>query len=86
MPLSVVLARELYTFSIGYYSKSKECLKVVKVLPDPLPQFTSFKKTRLARRFLLRETYPRARYTVILTKEKQCRKKNVFPFNLLGSL
>ena len=25
---------------IDYYSKSKECLKVVKVLPDPLPQHT----------------------------------------------
>ena len=37
--LSLVLARELYTFSIGYYSKSKECLKVVKVLQDPFPQF-----------------------------------------------
>ena len=33
------LARELYTFSIGYYNKSKECLKAVKVLPDPLPQY-----------------------------------------------
>ena len=38
MPPSLILARELYTFSIGYYSKSKECLKFVKVLPDPLPQ------------------------------------------------
>ena len=27
---SLVLARELYTFSFGYYSKSKECLKVVR--------------------------------------------------------
>ena len=34
------LSKELYTFSVGYYSKSKECLKFVKVLPDPLPQFT----------------------------------------------
>ena len=40
MPLSLVLARELYTFSIGYYSKSKESIKVAKVLPDPVPQFT----------------------------------------------
>ena len=36
----LVLARVLYTFSVGYYSKSKECLKVVKVLTDPLPQNT----------------------------------------------
>ena len=36
-----VLPRELYTFSICYYSKSKVCFKVVKVLPDTLPQFTS---------------------------------------------
>ena len=37
---SLVLARELYTFLISYYNKSKECLKVVKILPDPLSQFT----------------------------------------------
>ena len=36
----LVLARELYSFSIGYYSKSEECLKFVKVLPDPLPPYT----------------------------------------------
>ena len=35
----LVLARELDTFSVGYYSKLKECLKVVK-RPDPLPQYT----------------------------------------------
>ena len=40
VPPSLVLAGELYNFSIGYYSKSKECFKVVKALPDPLPQFT----------------------------------------------
>ena len=28
--------REFYTFLIGYYNKSKECLKVVKILLDPL--------------------------------------------------
>ena len=40
-PLSKgILARELYTFSTGYYSKSKECFKVVRVLPDPLLQYT----------------------------------------------
>ena len=37
---SLVLAWELYTFLISYYNKSKECLKFVKILPDPLPQFT----------------------------------------------
>ena len=26
------------SFSVGCYSKSEECLKVVKVLSDPLPQ------------------------------------------------
>ena len=36
VPPSLVLARELYTFLIGYYNKSKECLKVVKVSPDPI--------------------------------------------------
>ena len=39
-PPLLVLAMELYPFSIGYYSKSKERLKVVKVLPNPLPQYT----------------------------------------------
>ena len=37
---SLVLARELYTFLVSYYRKSKECLEVVKILPHPLPQFT----------------------------------------------
>ena len=40
LPHSLVLPRELYTFLIGYYSKSKECLKAVKILLDPLPEFT----------------------------------------------
>ena len=30
VPHSLILARELYTFSVGYYSKSKEYLKVVR--------------------------------------------------------
>ena len=34
---SLVLARELYTFLIGYCSKSEEWLKVVKVFLDQLP-------------------------------------------------
>ena len=25
---------------ISYYNESKECLKFVKILPDPLPQFS----------------------------------------------
>ena len=37
VPTSLDFARELYTFLIGHYSKSKECLKVVKILPDLLP-------------------------------------------------
>ena len=37
---SLVLARELYTFKIDYYSKSEECIKVLRVLLDPLSQFT----------------------------------------------
>ena len=36
----LVLARKLYTFQLVINNKSKECLKVVKFLPDPLPQFT----------------------------------------------
>ena len=50
----LVLARELYTFSIGYYSKSKGYLKVVKVLPDPLPSNLYFKMTGLVRRISIR--------------------------------
>ena len=30
----------LISFRISYYNKSKECLKIVKILSDPLPQFT----------------------------------------------
>ena len=33
------LSKEIIYFLIAYYNKSKECLKVVKVLPDPIPQF-----------------------------------------------
>ena len=44
VPSLLVLERELYTFLIGYYNKSKECLKVLKILLDPLPQF-HFKMT-----------------------------------------
>ena len=54
MSPSLVLVRELYTFSIGYYSKAKECLKVVKVLPDPLLQFT-FQDDRISHKVLKKE-------------------------------
>ena len=37
VPPSLVLVRELYNFLISYYNKAKECLKVVKILPDPGP-------------------------------------------------
>ena len=40
VPLLLVLERESYNFTVGYYNKSKECLKVVQVLPDPLPGYT----------------------------------------------
>ena len=35
-PLASVSKGVIY-FLIGYYSRSKECLKVVKILLDPLP-------------------------------------------------
>ena len=38
-PLTSVTNGVLY-FLINYYHKSKECLKFVKILSDPLPQFT----------------------------------------------
>ena len=53
-PPSLVLARELYTFSVGYYSKSKDCLKVVKVLPDQCPEFT-FQDDRINQKVLKKE-------------------------------
>ena len=43
---SLVLTRELYTFKIGYYNQSKECLRVVKVLLYPLSDL-HFKMTGL---------------------------------------
>ena len=33
------LSKGIKYFFISYYNKSKEYLKVVKILPDPLPQF-----------------------------------------------
>ena len=53
-PPSLVLARELSTFSVGYYSKSKDCLKVVKVLPDQCPEFT-FQDDRINQKVLKKE-------------------------------
>ena len=35
-PLATLSKGVIY-FLISYYSKSKECLKVVKILLDPLP-------------------------------------------------
>ena len=37
MPPLLVLASVLYSFLISYYNKSKECLKAIKILLDPLP-------------------------------------------------
>ena len=57
LPL-LVLARELNTFLNGYYSKSKEYLKVVMILPDPLPQFTFYIKIRTNNRKILPDPLP----------------------------
>ena len=38
-PLASVSKGVIY-FLVSYYNKSKECLKFVKILSDPLPQFT----------------------------------------------
>ena len=40
VPYSLVFSKGIIYFLISYYNKSKECLKFVKILPDPLPQFT----------------------------------------------
>ena len=68
MPPLIVLARELYTFSIGYYSKSKECLKFVKVLPDPLPQFT-FQDDGISHKVLKKEKPVLKQDTLLLYKK-----------------
>ena len=34
------LSKGIIYILISNYNKSKECLKVVKILPGPLPQFT----------------------------------------------
>ena len=68
MSPSLVLVRELYTFSIGYYSKSKECLKVVKVLPDPLPQFT-FQDDGISHKVLKKEKPVLKQDTLLLYKK-----------------
>ena len=36
----LVFVKGIIYFLVSYYNKSKECLKFVKILPDPLPQFT----------------------------------------------
>ena len=53
-PPLLFLARELYSFSTAYYSKSKEGLKVVKLLPDPCPEFT-FQDDRISQKVLKKE-------------------------------
>ena len=40
VPHSLVFSKGITYFLISYYNKSKECLKVVKILSNPLPQFT----------------------------------------------
>ena len=39
-PPSIRVFSNESTLLIGFYNTSKECLKFVKTLPDPLPQFT----------------------------------------------
>ena len=51
MPPLASLSKVLYTFSVSCFSKSKECLKVVKVLPDPCPEFT-FQDDRISQKVL----------------------------------
>lgn len=51
----LVLARELYTFQLLINSESKECLKSVKILPDPLSHNIHYKMTGLFRRVLRRK-------------------------------
>ena len=39
-PPRLVFSKAIIYFLISYYYKSKECLEFVKILPDPLLQFT----------------------------------------------
>ena len=64
-PPPLVLARELYTFSISYYSKSKECLNVVKVLPDSCLEFT-FQDDRINQKVLKKEKHVLKQDTLLL--------------------
>ena len=87
MPPSLVLARKLYTFSIGYYSKSKECFKVVKVLPEQLPQYIFLDNWILAnnRKILLdplpQFTFENSRITQKILKEKHVLKQDTLLYN-----
>ena len=40
VPPLISVSKGVMYFLISYYNKSKESLKFVKILPDPLPQFT----------------------------------------------
>ena len=58
MPTIPSLSKGIIHVLIGYYKKSKECLKVVKILLDPL-QSTAFRTlllTMMASQFLLRDS------------------------------
>ena len=36
-PVASLSKGVIYFFKIGYYNKSRECLKVLKILQNPLP-------------------------------------------------
>ena len=65
LPPLLVLAKELYTFLIGYYNKSKECLKVVKIFQAHSHNL-HFKITGLVRRFSRRRNCSQAGYIVVI--------------------
>ena len=75
MPPSLILARELYTFLIGYYSKSKECLEIIKGLNQTHYHNIHIKLIGLVRSFSRRRNISLSRkhycYIVIGTEFKE---------------
>ena len=65
MPPLLVLVRDLCIVVISYYNKSKECLKTVKILLDPLPQLT-LEDDRIIQKVLKKEKHVLKQDTLLL--------------------
>ena len=77
LPHSLVWVGLYILFQLVTNNRSKEYLKVVKVLPDPLPQHTS-EDNRIIRRFLLRKRnmYSSKKYCCYIIISTELKEKH----------